>query len=80
WTMLPVEATQQLSEQKLLPSWFGKLNDKGAPKNSLLLTQLIVQIFLIVTYFVADAYNVFVYLCTAVIMICYALVGLYLFK
>ncbi|MDM5146564.1 Arginine/ornithine antiporter ArcD1 [Lactococcus lactis] len=80
WTMLPVEATQQLSEQKLLPSWFGKLNDKGAPKNSLLLTQLIVQIFLIVTYFVADAYNVLFNLCTAVIMICYALVGLYLFK
>ncbi|GBG97537.1 basic amino acid/polyamine antiporter [Lactococcus termiticola] len=80
WTMLPVEATQQLSDQKLLPSWFGKLNKNNAPANSLLLTQFIVQIFLIVTYFVADAYNVFVYLCTAVIMICYALVGLYLLK
>lgn len=80
WTMLPVEATQQLSEQRLLPSWFGKLNDKGAPINSLILTQLIVQIFLIVTYFVSDAYSVFVFLCTAVIMICYTFVGLYLLK
>ncbi|MFV0555869.1 MAG: basic amino acid/polyamine antiporter [Lactovum sp.] len=80
WTMLPVEATQQLSDQKLLPSWFGELNKKKAPKNSLFLTQIIIQIFLLVTYFVADAYNVFVYLCTAVMMICYALVGFYFMK
>ena len=80
WTMLPVEATQQLAEQKLLPSWFGKLNKYHAPSNSLLITQLMIQIFIIITYFVANAYNVFIYMATAVIMICYALVGAYLFK
>lgn len=80
WTMLPVEATQQLAEQKLLPNWFGKLNKYHAPSNSLLITQLMIQIFIIITYFVANAYNVFIYMATAVIMICYALVGAYLFK
>lgn len=80
WTMLPVEATQQLAEQKLLPSWFGKLNKYHAQSNSLLITQLMIQIFIIITYFVANAYNVFIYMATAVIMICYALVGAYLFK
>ncbi|QJD18826.1 amino acid permease [Lactococcus cremoris] len=80
WTMLPVEATQQLAEQKLLPSWFGKLNKYHAPSNSLLITQSMIQIFIIITYFVANAYNVFIYMATAVIMICYALVGAYLFK
>ncbi|MCC4121140.1 basic amino acid/polyamine antiporter [Lactococcus lactis] len=80
WTMLPVEATQQLAEQKLLPSWFGKLNKYHAPSNSLLITQLMIQIFIIITYFVANAYNVFIYMATAVIMICYALVGAYLLK
>ena len=78
--MLPVEATQQLAEQKLLPSWFGKLNKYHAPSNSLLITQLMIQIFIIITYFVANAYNVFIYMATAVIMICYALVGAYLLK
>jgi arginine:ornithine antiporter/lysine permease len=80
WTMLPVEATSQLADQKLLPKWFGKTNSKNAPVNSLILTQIFVQLFIIITYFASDAYNVFVYLCTAVIMICYGLVGAYLLK
>ncbi|MDR0299336.1 MAG: amino acid permease, partial [Streptococcaceae bacterium] len=80
WTMLPVEATSQLADQKLLPKWFGKLNKNNAPQNALMLTGVLMQVFIIMTYFAANAYNVFVYLCTAVIMICYALVGFYLMK
>ncbi|AYG01054.1 basic amino acid/polyamine antiporter [Lactococcus allomyrinae] len=80
WTMLPVEATQLLAEQKLLPKWFGKLNEYNAPSNSLMITQIMIQIFIIITFFVANAYNVFIYMATAVIMICYALVGAYLLK
>ncbi|MDR0299333.1 MAG: amino acid permease [Streptococcaceae bacterium] len=80
WTMLPVEATSQLSEQKLLSSWFDKRNKYNAPSNSLWLTEVIVQVFIIVTYFFSNAYMVFVNLCTAAIMICYALVGLYSLK
>ncbi|GAB2027823.1 basic amino acid/polyamine antiporter [Lactovum odontotermitis] len=80
WTMLPIESTSQLAEQKLLPKWFGKLNKNNSPSNALLLTAVLMQVFIIMTYFAANAYNVFVYLCTAVIMICYALVGFYLMK
>ncbi|MBB5887976.1 basic amino acid/polyamine antiporter [Lactovum miscens] len=80
WTMLPVEATTQLAKQKLLPKWFGKLNKNNAPFNALMLTGLLMQVFIIMTYFSANAYNVFVYLCTAVIMICYTLVGFYMMK
>ena len=80
WTMLPVESTTQLANQKLLPKWFGRLNKHNAPANSLWLTQIFVQFFIIVTFYVANAYNVMVYLCTACIMICYALVGAYMMK
>lgn len=80
WTMLPVESTTQLANQRLLPKWFGRLNKYNAPANSLWLTQIFVQFFIIVTFFVANAYNVMVYLCTACIMICYALVGAYMMK
>ncbi|QPS70586.1 basic amino acid/polyamine antiporter [Lactococcus garvieae] len=80
WTMLPVESTTQLANQNLLPKWFGRLNKYNAPSNSLWLTQIFVQFFIIVTFFVANAYNVMVYLCTACIMICYALVGGYMMK
>ncbi|MBB5887972.1 basic amino acid/polyamine antiporter [Lactovum miscens] len=80
WTMLPVEATSQMAEQRLLPNWFDKRNKYNAPSNSLWLTEIIVQIFIVVTYFFTNAYIVFVNLCTAAIMICYALVGLYVIK
>jgi arginine:ornithine antiporter/lysine permease len=80
WSMLPVEATTQLAEQKLLPSWFAKMNDKGAPVNGLWLTQWVIQVFFIVSYFITNVYDVFVLLCTAVMMICYALVGAYYAK
>jgi arginine:ornithine antiporter/lysine permease len=80
WTMLPVQATSQLADAHLLPGWFGKKNGKNAPAHALWLTAGFVQLFLIITFFVPDAYNVFVYLCTAVVMICYLLVGAYVFK
>jgi arginine:ornithine antiporter/lysine permease len=80
WTMLPAEAAQLLAAQELLPKWFGKLNKNNAPSNALIITQIMIQIFIIITYFVANAYNVFIYMATAVIMICYALVGAYLLK
>jgi arginine:ornithine antiporter/lysine permease len=78
--MLPVEATQQLSDQKLLPKLFGKLNKKNSPANSLWITQIFVQVFLVIAFLLPNSYNLFVYMCTAAIMICYALVGVYNFK
>lgn len=80
WTMLPVESTTQLADMKLLPPWFGVMNKHNAPQNALILTQSFVQLFLIITFFAADAYNVFVYLCTSVIMVAYALVAGYMIK
>lgn len=80
WTMLPVEATSLMAKQKLLPAWFGKLNQNGAPANSLWLTQILVQLFLISLIFTDEAYNFAFSLCTAAIVVCYVLVGAYEFK
>lgn len=80
WTMLPVEATSLMAEQKLLPAWFGKLNKFNSPANSLFLTQILVQIFLITLIFTDQAYNFAYSLCTAAIVVCYTLVGAYQLK
>ncbi|CAH0418114.1 basic amino acid/polyamine antiporter [Periweissella ghanensis] len=80
WTMLPVEATSLMAKQKLLPQWFGKLNQANAPANSLWLTQILVQIFLISLIFTTEAYNFAYSLCTAAIVVCYVLVGAYELK
>ncbi|WP_413627850.1 basic amino acid/polyamine antiporter [Fructilactobacillus vespulae] len=80
WTMLPVEATSQLANQKLLPKWFGYLNKKNSPSHSLWLTQILLQMFLISLLFTDSAYTFAISLCTAAIVICYALVGAYQVK
>lgn len=80
WTMLPVEATTQMANQKILPSWFGKLNKKNAPANSLFFTQVLVQIFLISLIFTKEAYNFTYSLATVSIIISYVLVSAYQFK
>lgn len=80
WTMLPVEATSLMAEQRLLPKWFGTLNKYRAPQHSLLLTQILIQIFLITFLFTDQAYNFAYSLCTASIVVCYVLVGAYELK
>ncbi|MCT4396065.1 arginine-ornithine antiporter [Periweissella beninensis] len=80
WTMLPVEATSLMAEQQLLPTWFGKLNKFNSPANSLFLTQVLVQVFLITLIFTDQAYNFAYSLCTAAIVVCYTLVGAYQLK
>lgn len=80
WTMLPVEATSLMAEQGLLPKWFGKLNKHRAPANSLWLTEILIQLFLITLLFTNQAYNFAYSLCTSAIAVCYALVGAYQLK
>lgn len=80
WTMLPVEATSLMAKQKLLPSWFGKLNKFNSPANSLWITQILIQIFLVSLIFTDQAYNFAYSLCTSAIVVCYTLVGAYQLK
>lgn len=80
WTMLPVEATSLMAEQGLLPKWFGKLNKYRSPANSLWLTEILIQLFLITLLFTDQAYNFAYSLCTSSIAVCYALVGAYQLK
>ncbi|WP_034525955.1 arginine-ornithine antiporter [Secundilactobacillus oryzae] len=80
WTMLPAETLQSMSEQNLLPKFFGKKNRFGAPTTALVLTGVIVQLFLISLLFTNQAY-IFAYsLCTASIVICYIFVAAYQVK
>lgn len=80
WTMLPVEATSQMAKQGLMPKWFGKTNRKGAPINSLILTQVLVQLFMISLYFSSQAYDFAFSLSTAMGMVCYGMVAAYMCK
>lgn len=77
WTMLPAETTMQMAEFGLLPKKWGAVNKKNAPTYSLIATALLTNLFLL-TFLVTDYAYQFAYsLCTAAIIICYLLVGIY---
>jgi arginine:ornithine antiporter/lysine permease len=69
-----------MAEKKLLPVVFNKKNKFGAPTFSLIIEGIMCQIFLLVIYFAADAYNLAYSLCTSSIIICYIFVGLFQIK
>lgn len=77
WTMFPGETLLLMSKDKLLPKVFGRVNAKGAPTFSLVLTAALIQVFVFTFLFTEQAYNFAFSLCTAAILICYAFVGLY---
>lgn len=80
WTMLPAETMLLMAKSKLLPGYFGKVNDKKAPTFALIVTGGLVQLFLFTLLFTDKAYNFAYSLCTASIIVCYSLVAMYQVK
>ena len=56
WTLLAGELPLSLKDG-LFPKWFAKENENGAPVNALLITNILVQIFLISMLFTDSAYQ-----------------------
>lgn len=80
WTLPPVIAISEMAGKGMLPHWFAKLNKQKAPINSLILTQVLLQLFLISLVFSDQAYNFAISLCTAAMVVCYTLVAAYQIK
>ncbi|GAX05306.1 arginine/ornithine antiporter [Secundilactobacillus pentosiphilus] len=80
WTMLPAETLGMMAEQGLIPKGFAKKNKHGAPTLALITTASMVQVFMIVLVFAERAYEFAYSLCTASIVVCYAIVAAYQIK
>lgn len=77
WTMFSAELPYQAAKTKTFPKIFAKENKNGAPVNSLILTNLVVQLF-IFTFLITDrAYHFAYSLATSAILIPYALTAFY---
>ena len=77
WTMFSAELPYQAAKNKAFPKFFAKENKNGAPVNSLIFTNAVVQLF-IFTFLVTDkAYNFAYALSTSAILIPYALTAFY---
>ncbi len=57
WTLLAGELPFIVAKDGLFPKWFAKENKNGAPVNALLITNILVQLFLIIMLFTQSAYQ-----------------------
>jgi len=57
WTLLATETPYLAAQQGLFPEGFAKLNKNATPTFSLLVSNIIVQLFLVLVYLATDAYE-----------------------
>ena len=77
WSLLAAEVPYLAAKYGLFPKYFEKMNANKVPVNSLLLTNLVVQGFLIVTMFTQYAFRLSLELTSALTLIRHFLVAAY---
>ncbi|MCD8904145.1 arginine-ornithine antiporter [Staphylococcus chromogenes] len=80
WTLLAGELPYVVAKNDLFPKWFAKENRNGAPVNSLLITNILVQLFLISMLFTESTYQFAFSLASSAILIPYMFSAFYLVK
>ncbi|AXZ22301.1 arginine-ornithine antiporter [Staphylococcus warneri] len=80
WTLLAGELPFVVAKDGLFPKWFAKENKNKAPVNSLLITNILVQIFLISMLFTESAYQFAFSLASSAILIPYMFSAFYQVK
>ncbi|EAO56233.1 Arginine/ornithine antiporter [Bacillus thuringiensis serovar israelensis ATCC 35646] len=82
WIVVSSEVPYQAAKNGLFPKFFGKTNKKGSPSKSLLITNVMTQIFLFSTISgtVSEAYSFAIVVATLAYLIPYLVSTLYQFK
>lgn len=80
WTLLSAEIPFIAAQDGVLPKVFTKENDAKAPVNSLLITNGLIQTFLIITLFSSSTYETLFSIATTSILLPYLFSALYLLK
>ncbi len=80
WTIIASEMPYVLGVNGMFDKVFAKENKKNAPANALFLTNGVIEMFLIITFFNASTYQIFYALSTSMILVPYLLSALYLLK
>ena len=80
WTLLCAEIPFTCGRDGTFPRWFGVENDNGSPANALWATNILIQIFLILSFFSKSAYQFFFFIASVAILPPYVLSGAYALK
>ena len=80
WTLLCAEIPFTCGRDGTFPKWFGAENVNGSPANALLATTILIQLFLILSFFSKNAYQFFYFIASVAILPPYVLSGAYALK
>lgn len=80
WTMFSSEIPYQAAKTKVFPKVLNRTNINGTPIAGLWLTNITIQISLLLVLFTGKGYRMLIQLSTTMILVPYFLVGAYLFK
>ncbi len=80
WVLLAAEILYSASRSETMPRFLSKENRNGVPANALWLTNIVVQVFLILTLFAQYAFTLALELTSSMILVPYFLVAAYAFK
>jgi arginine:ornithine antiporter/lysine permease len=80
WTLLCAEIPYVCGKDGTFPKWFAGENAAGSPVNSLWVTNGLIQLFLLVSYFSENAYHFFYFIASVAILPPYVFSGAYALK
>jgi arginine:ornithine antiporter/lysine permease len=80
WTLLCAEIPFTCGRDGTFPKWFGAENQNGSPANALLATTVLIQLFLVLSFFSKNAYQFFYFIASVAILPPYVLSGAYALK
>jgi arginine:ornithine antiporter/lysine permease len=80
WTLLCAEIPYTCGRDGTFPKWFATENRNGSPVNSLWATNILIQLFLILSFFSQSAYQFFYFIASVAILPPYVLSGAYALK
>lgn len=80
WTLLAAEVPHVAGRDGTMPKFFGQENARGVPSTSLLITNLLVQAFLVITLFAQSTYQALFTIASAAILVPYIFSGAFAAK
>jgi arginine:ornithine antiporter/lysine permease len=78
--IVAAEVPNSAAKKGAFLKFFGEDNKHGAPQNSLIITTIIIQLFLVVTYVNSSTYQIFYTISASMVLIPYLLSALYYLK
>jgi len=80
WSLLCAEVPYTCGRDGTFPRWFAAQNANGSPKNALLASNIMIQLFLVLSFFSKSAYQFLYLIASAAVLPPYVLSGAYALK